>query len=239
MGEHTSVPAGSGGSRSHRAVRAAVAAAFLVASGCAVLLVAGHSRSAATPEASGCGALCDPAPTAPGSADPGAQVPPPGEQHQGRDVPGSAATPPQGPSQGPSSGTGTKAGTANGSPPGTPSPASASSAPVPAGVVVKFKVTSHWDTGYRAELIVVNNGSAAISGWRVAFHVSGATLHQPTDTGEATMAGQVVTVDPAAWHATVDAGSQVSFGLGFDGTLAEPTGCLFDDTPCTLQIVAS
>jgi cellulase/cellobiase CelA1 len=102
---------------------------------------------------------------------------------------------------------------------------------------VQFKVTSHWGDGYRADVTVTNTGTAPLTGWRLTFQVTGATLHQPTDTGETAMSGDVVTVTPAGWRPVLTAGAAATFGFGFDGALAAPADCRIDGKPCELKYV--
>jgi chitin-binding protein len=102
---------------------------------------------------------------------------------------------------------------------------------------VQFKVTSHWGDGYRADVTVTDTGALPAAGWRLTFQVTGATLHQPTDTGEASMRGDVVTVTPAGWRPALTAGAAATFGMGFDGALVAPTDCRVDGAPCELTYV--
>jgi cellulase/cellobiase CelA1 len=102
---------------------------------------------------------------------------------------------------------------------------------------VQFKVTSHWDDGYRADVTITDTGAVPLTGWHLTFHVTGARLHQPTDTGETSMAGDVVTVTPADWRQPVAAGAPAVFGMGFDGVLTTPGGCALDGVPCVMQYV--
>ena len=124
-----------------------------------------------------------------------------------------------------------------GSPPPTSSTAPASSAPISASALVQFKVTSHWGDGYRADVTVTDTGVRPLSGWHLTFQVTGATPHEPTDTGEASTHGGVVTVTPAAWRPTPAAGAAATFGMGFDGALAAPADCRIDGAPCELLYV--
>src|SRR6185312_17535838 len=78
-------------------------------------------------------------------------------------------------------------------------PPATSSAPVSASALVQFKVTSHWGDGYRADVTITDTGAVPLTGWHLTFHVTGAQLHQPTDTGETSMTGDVVTITPADW----------------------------------------
>ena len=192
-----------------RTVRWAVIGALAVAAGCAGLLVLGRLGPDRDAASSDCGVVCQPGPRA---LIPGA----PGTAGPG---PRTSRTPPAQP-------TGS-----------APVPAATSSAPVSASALVQFKVTSHWDDGYRADVTITDTGRAPLTGWHLTFHVTGARLHQPTDTGETAMAGDVVSVTPAPWRQPLAAGAQAVFGLGFDGVLAAPGGCVFDGAPCAMQYV--
>jgi hypothetical protein len=203
---------GSPGGRGSRTVRLAVVAALAVAAGCAGLLVAGRLGPDLGFSSADCDAACGPGilgvPSFPDGSSTGTPAPAVPGQHP--------ATPP--------------------APVASP-PAAPSSAPVSASALVQFKVTSHWDDGYRADVTITDTGAVPLTGWRLTFHVAGARLHQPTDTGETAMAGDVVTVTPAAWRRSLAAGARATFGMGFDGALAAPGGCLLDGAPCELRYV--
>lgn len=102
---------------------------------------------------------------------------------------------------------------------------------------MQFKVTSHWGEGYRAAVTITDTGAVPLSGWHLTFHVTGAQLHQPTDTGETSMTGDVVTITPADWRHPVAAGAPAVFGMEFDGVLTTPGGCALDGVPCAMQYV--
>ena len=208
MGEHTTGAAERWGGRT---VRWGVAGAVAVAAGCAGLLVLERLGPDRGSSSSDCGPVCPPGSTfhspAPGAPGPAGTAPATGRTPSGQT-----------------------------SPSGTPS-AATSSAPVSASALVQFKVTSHWDDGYRADVTITDTGRAPLAGWHLTFHVTGARLHQPTDTDETGMAGDVVSVTPAAWRPSLAAGARATFGLGFDGVLAAPGECVLDGAPCALQYV--
>lgn len=234
MGEHatTGLAERWGG----RTVRWAVGCSLVVAAACAGLLVSGRFAPGRSADSSPCGAACRPA----GSQGPAWPVSVP--------VPASASTPAgsassPGPASGPGQGQGRQgsrnppAATAPKAAPSPAPPAASSSAPVSASALVQFKVTSHWGEGYRAAVTITDTGAVPLSGWRLTFHVTGAHLHQPTDTGETAMAGEVVTITPAAWRQPVAAGAPAVFGMEFDGVLTAPGGCALDGVPCVMQYV--
>jgi hypothetical protein len=80
---------------------------------------------------------------------------------------------------------------------------------------------------------VANTGSAPITDWTMSFHVTGATLSQPTDQPGITQTGQTVVWVPGSWQATIQPGGTETVGFGFDGALSAPTQCVFAGTACT------
>ena len=217
-------------------MRLAVAAALAVAAGCAALLVAGRLGAVRSPSSASadCGAACaprtagGPATAGPGPARTDASVTtgPMGPTGRTASIGQTGQTAPTGPvaSTGPTAATRPTAPEQHRSrslPASSAAPpAAASSAPVSASALVQFKVTSHWGDGYRADVTVTNTGTEPMTGWHLTFQVTGATLHQPTDTGETAMSGDVVTITPAGWRPVLTAGAAATFGFGFDGTLA-------------------
>ena len=244
MGEHTT--SGLAERWSGRTVRWAVACALAVAAACAGLLVSGRFGPGRGEASSPCRAVCRSAgsqgPLSPGSASGSGPASGPGS--------GSATTPTgSASSPGPASQSGQGPGHQGSRTPGaTPAPkaapspappAASSSAPVSASALVQFKVTSHWDDGYRAAVTITDTGAVPLTGWHLTFHVTGAQLHQPTDTGETAMAGDVVTITPADWRQPLTAGAPAVFGMEFDGVLTAPGGCALDGVPCVMQYVVA
>ena len=223
-------------------VRWAVACALAVAALCAGLLVSGRFGPGRGSASVDCGAVCRPdAAQGPGPSG-GLSGSEQGSESASGPASESASTA-AGPGSGPHSGQtrgrqGSRtslATTASKSVPTPAAPAASSSAPVSASALVQFKVTSHWDDGYRAEVTITDTGAEPLTGWHLTFLVTGARLHQPTDTGETAMAGDVVTVTPADWRRPVAPGAPAVFGMEFDGVLAAPGGCALDGVPCAMQ----
>jgi hypothetical protein len=242
VGEHTT--SGWAEHWSGRTVRWAVACALAVAAACAGLLVSGRFGPGRGAVSSQCGAVCESV----GSQGPVSQV---SVSASGQGPASGSASTPAGSasSPGPASQSGQGPGhrgsrtpPATSAPKAAPSPAppaASSSAPVSASALVQFKVTSHWDDGYRAAVTITDTGAVPLTGWHLTFHVTGAQLHQPTDTGETAMAGDVVTITPADWRQPLTAGAPAVFGMEFDGVLTAPGGCALDGVPCVMQYVVA
>jgi hypothetical protein len=201
-----------------------VGAGFLAAAGCAWLLVAAFGGgSPPGPQSAGCDRLCG-AGADPGTPSPsgGATAPPtpePGGSRSGEPIAPGSATPPAGR-------------TTDGTPQSGPSTPS-SSPSTASGQVVRFTVTSHWATGYRMTVTVPDTGPDPISDWTMSFHVTGATLGQPTDQPGITQTGQTVEWVPQSWQTPIRPGGVATVGFTFDGAWTTPTGCVFKGAACT------
>ncbi|MBN1310368.1 MAG: cellulose binding domain-containing protein [Anaerolineae bacterium] len=113
--------------------------------------------------------------------------------------------------------------------------------PPPTGGCRVNYTTSQWNTGFTADVEVINNGTAAINGWTLTW--SFANGQQITSSWNATVAqsGANVTANDLGWNGTIRAnGGSVSFGFQatHTGVNATPTdftlngiACSGNDTP--------
>jgi cellulase/cellobiase CelA1 len=99
--------------------------------------------------------------------------------------------------------------------------------------MVRFTVTSHWDSGYRAEVTIVNTTAVTIDGWKLEFRAPGAVLQLPADNAQATVSGDQITAENASWNGTLAPGGSAVLGFMFNGHLQDPEGCVLDGSPCT------
>ncbi len=100
--------------------------------------------------------------------------------------------------------------------------------------MVRFTVTSHWDSGYRAQVVVTNTTRAPIIGWKLSFHLAGAVL-QDVSAAVAVVDGQALTLTPQNWDTTINPGGNVQMLFGFGGVVNDPTNCVLDGAPCVFQ----
>ena len=196
------------------ALRVAVAGGFVVAAGCAALLVVGRGDDGGTasPRDTGCDRLC--AAAVPPSGASAAASPANAAQHQGQTTPGPG-------SQSPS----------------TRMPSSSAPPSASAGApVVSFTVTSLWLGGYHAEVVLNNATQTPIDGWKLTFRVGGtATLHDSSAANTA-MDLRTLTATPQDWDTTIAAAGTVRMTFGFDGAWAAPSECSFNGQPCKLDV---
>jgi O-glycosyl hydrolase len=123
--------------------------------------------------------------------------------------------------------------TATGSPTPTPTPTPTSSG---AACTVGYSTPSQWAGGFVAAVTIANSGSAAVSGWTLAFTFPGDQKITNAWSGTVTQTGAAVSITSASYNGAIAAGSSVS--LGFQGTWtssdAAPTAFTVNGTPCSL-----
>lgn len=110
-----------------------------------------------------------------------------------------------------------------------------------AAVGAAYTRTSGWTGGYTGQYVVTNDTDRAKSGWTLEFDLPAGTRISSLWNGEHTVSGSHVTVRPASWDKELAAGKSVTIGFvtSSDGTAADPTGCLIDDTACSVDTGAT
>jgi endoglucanase len=118
-------------------------------------------------------------------------------------------------------------------PTATPAPT-----PAPVGTMLSgiFQVTSVWDTGYNADLVIKNAGTSALASWTATlFHTDGiVTIWNGSST--AVSGGSQIT--PASWNASIPAGGSVTVGFTFKGAPpAQPSKLMVNGSVISLSFV--
>ncbi len=90
---------------------------------------------------------------------------------------------------------------------------------------VIYKVTSSWNTGFNADIEIINKGEKEISPWELEFHFPGNQNITSLWNGEFTQIDNKVTVIPAAWNTSIPVGGSVRVGFGatYSGKNEDPT----------------
>ncbi len=93
------------------------------------------------------------------------------------------------------------------------------------GCSAAYTVTNQWSGGFTANVTVTNTGSAATSGWRVAWTWGGNQQIVSAWNGTESHSGQSETVTNAPYNGSVAPGANTSFGFqaGFSGSNPTPT----------------
>jgi hypothetical protein len=112
-----------------------------------------------------------------------------------------------------------------------------SSAPLAAS----YQAGTGWGTGYNGQYTITNAGTAAVTGWTLAFTLPAGTGLSSLWDGSYTDDGGQVTVTNDSWDATIQPGSTVTVGFVTmsSGAAGQPAGCTIDGTPCAGPAPAS
>jgi hypothetical protein len=105
-----------------------------------------------------------------------------------------------------------------------------SSAPLEAS----YQAGTGWGTGYDGQYTVTNAGTAAVTGWTLAFTLPAGTSVSSLWDGSYTEDGGQVTVKNDSWDATIQPEGTVTVGFVTEspGTAGQPAGCTINGTPC-------
>jgi hypothetical protein len=99
------------------------------------------------------------------------------------------------------------------------------------GLTAAFAKDSDWGTGYQARYTITNTGTAAVTGWQLAFALpSSAKLGSFWDTAITTTGGTSTAKD-RGYNASIAAGASTSFGFVVAGSGA-PVSCTINGVSC-------
>ena len=119
---------------------------------------------------------------------------------------------------------------ASSSPSASPSPSSSASG----GCTVQYSTTSQWGGGFTANVVITNNGTSAINGWKLGFTFAGDQKVTNAWNATTSQSGEAVTTTNMSYNATIPPGGNTSFG--FQGTWTNsdspPTSFTLNGTPC-------
>ena len=105
--------------------------------------------------------------------------------------------------------------------PTTTSPTTAP--PSGTGCTATYHITSSWQGGFQADVVVANNGSTALNGWTVGFTMASGQSISSVWNAVNTGTSGAVTVRNASYNGSVGAGSSTSFGFTATGTATPAT----------------
>jgi len=121
----------------------------------------------------------------------------------------------------------------------TPTPApKPSPSPTPGVTALSgvFQVTSAWDTGYNANLIINNTGTTSLATWSATLSTTDKVGSAWNATVGAVSGGYQLT--PASWNGSIPKGGSVSVGFTFNGASpARPTKLVVNGVSIPLSVV--
>ena len=125
------------------------------------------------------------------------------------------------------------------SPTATPTPApTATPVPTPIATALTgiFQVTSVWDTGYNANLVINNVGTSTLGSWSAALSDTDSVVSTWNGSSSAVAGGYQIT--PASWNASIPAGGSATLGFTFNGAPpAKPTRLVVNGKAIPLSVV--
>ena len=104
-----------------------------------------------------------------------------------------------------------------------PSPAHAATA--------AFTKESQWSTGYVGKMTIHNDGTTALSMWRVEFDLPADTTVESSWNARMSRAGSRYVFSNMSWNGAVAVGASASFGFLARGS-GVPQGCMVNAAPC-------
>jgi mannan endo-1,4-beta-mannosidase len=100
---------------------------------------------------------------------------------------------------------------------------------------VGYRVVGEWPGGFQGEIKIGNPGTAAISGWKLAFTFADGQTVSNMWGGTPTQSGGAVSVAPASYTSTIPAGGSVTVGFiaGKGSTNTAPTAFTLNGSACS------
>jgi hypothetical protein len=101
-------------------------------------------------------------------------------------------------------------------------------------VAASYQAGTGWGTGYNGQYTITNPGTAAVTGWTLAFTLPAGTGVSSLWDGSYTDDGGQVTVTNDSWDATIQPGGTVTVGFvaSSSGAAGQPAGCTINGTLC-------
>jgi hypothetical protein len=97
-----------------------------------------------------------------------------------------------------------------------------------------YQAVTSWGTGYTGQYTITNAGTAAVTGWTLAFQLPDGTSVSSLWNGSYTDDTGQVTVTSDSWDATIQPGGSVSVGFvtSSSGQAGQPADCLINGASC-------
>jgi Cellulose binding domain len=117
------------------------------------------------------------------------------------------------------------------SPSVSPAP-SASPTPATVNATVTYAVDQRWPGGFQGHFTIVNNGTAALSGWALTATLPGDQIESVWSASYSVAGNQLTLTAPSDQPAIAPGASQSAFFTA-SGSTAKPTGCVFNSQTCS------
>ncbi|MEQ0564077.1 cellulose binding domain-containing protein [Amycolatopsis sp. NEAU-NG30] len=115
-------------------------------------------------------------------------------------------------------------------------PPTTTTTPVPTGsCTASYTITNQWQGGFQAGVKIGNTGTAAVTGWTVAWTFANGQKVTQAWNAQVTQTGATVSAVDAGWNKSIPAGGSVDFGFtGSAGTANDkPVSISLNGRSCT------
>lgn len=115
-------------------------------------------------------------------------------------------------------------------------PVTTSQPPPPSTCRVAYTVSSHWASGFVAEVAVTNAGAAPVTGWSLLLRYGGDQKVSQAWGADFTQNGTEVTLTGLSWNRDIPAGGTVRPGLLGTGSAGadKPVSAVLNGMPCLI-----
>lgn len=101
-------------------------------------------------------------------------------------------------------------------------------------IEANYTVTNDWGSGFVAEIELINQGAAPVSGWTFEFDIDGGVVN--LWNGEYSVDATHVAVTNLSWNGELPPGGStvIGFQASYSGDRPEPSHCIFNGRACEL-----
>lgn len=99
---------------------------------------------------------------------------------------------------------------------------------------VTIRVTSRWNEGYGADIVLLNSTNQAINGWRLSFTLDSEI--QSLWNGTLSSLSGTYTVTNESWNGVIATGASVHLGFMGSGAATAAGNCILNGAPCTISV---
>jgi hypothetical protein len=116
-------------------------------------------------------------------------------------------------------------------PASTPTPTSTPTASHAQQVKVSYAVVRQHPHSFQGQFTIVNDGSTAVTGWKLVVVLPGDRIHAVWD-GSFNTDGDTLYIEPSTSQQTIAPGASLTENLTAHGSTTTPTSCTFNGSAC-------
>jgi cellulase/cellobiase CelA1 len=99
-------------------------------------------------------------------------------------------------------------------------------------VTVSYSTLRQWDGGFMGQLVVVDQGGSAVTGWQMVITLPDDQVQMVWNANWQPGGWDSVIMTPVQSDQVIEPGTSVSVTFVAQGDTTEPTNCTFNGSPC-------